>query len=108
MIGRLSATGTGIPTNIRAAARWFLKAADQGHATAAYNIAIFYLKGTGVDRNSEQAVKYFERAASAGVTAAQVQLGKLHAAGEGVPRDDAVPVLDAFAATCRDRVLGVE
>ena len=49
-LGRLYATGTGLPRNLRQAARWFLRAAEQGHATAAHNIAVFYAEGTGVEQ----------------------------------------------------------
>jgi TPR repeat protein len=59
------------------AARWFQRAAEQGHATAAHNIGVFLAKGMGVERDVAKATEWFKLAADAGITAAQVQLGKL-------------------------------
>ena len=45
--GRLAATGAIGYVNLDEAARWFLAAAQQGHPTAAFNIAAFYASGRG-------------------------------------------------------------
>jgi uncharacterized protein len=66
-----------VPSNPRLAAKWFLRAAEQGHATAAHNVAACYAKGTGVERDSVKAIKWYSQAAGKGLMASQVQLGKL-------------------------------
>ena len=60
------ATGTGFSPNLREAARWFERAAVNGHATAAFNIAVFYLNGSGVKKDPVAAITWFEKASEAG------------------------------------------
>ena len=68
---------SGVPTNLRESAKWFRRAAEQGHVTAAHNLAAFYAKGSGVERDPAKAVEWYKKAAAKGLTASQVQLGKL-------------------------------
>ena len=90
--GRLFSLGTGVPVNFREAAKWFLRAAEHGHAAAAHNIAVYFAKGTGVERDIEKARAWFSVAAEKGISAAQIQLGKLYAIGDGVPRDKTLAI----------------
>lgn len=60
------AVGENVPRNPRAAADWYLRAADAGCAEAAYNLAIMLLEGDGVVVDRQQAFDLLERAASKG------------------------------------------
>ena len=41
----------GVPKNFRAAAKWFRRAAEQGHVTAQHSLGAIYYAGWGVPRN---------------------------------------------------------
>jgi TPR repeat protein len=55
---------------------WFRKAAEQGHASAQYNLGMMYLKGQGVTHNYQEAAKWFQKAAEQGHAKAQKALQK--------------------------------
>ena len=57
------------------AAEWYLKAADQSHALAQFNLGMMYANGQGVPRNDVTAVMWFRKAADQGDPAAQFNLG---------------------------------
>ncbi len=61
--------------------------AEQGHATAQYNLGIIYEKGHGVPQDYAEAVKWSRKAAEQGHAQAQSILGLSYAEGEGVPQD---------------------
>lgn len=65
----------------------YLKAADQGDATAQSTIGTMYADGQGVPQDFVEAGKWFQRAAAQGHASAQFLLGLLYAGGEGVPKD---------------------
>jgi TPR repeat protein len=46
------------------AAKWYRKAADQGHANAQYNLGVMYSTGQGVPQDYVEAHKWFNLAAS--------------------------------------------
>lgn len=56
--------------------------ADQGNATAEFNIGVMYEHGFGVTQNYTQAEKWYRLAASAGVGQAQYNLGILYDTGK--------------------------
>lgn len=62
--GSLYARGQGVAQDYAAAAAWSAKAADQGDATAQYNLGIMYARGLGVPRDYVQAHKWFSLANS--------------------------------------------
>ena len=61
--------------------------ADQGDATAQYNLGVEYANGQGVPQDYAEAVKWYRLAADQGDGYAQVNLGVLYAQGLGVPQD---------------------
>ncbi|KAI9011763.1 hypothetical protein DFJ74DRAFT_684590 [Hyaloraphidium curvatum] len=71
------------------AARWFRKAADQGHAQAAYNLGSLYERGRGVAQNFAEAARWYRTAADSDDPDpdAQVNLGLLYERGTGVKRN---------------------
>jgi TPR repeat protein len=62
-------------------------AADQGHASAQFNLGISYDNGQGVPQNYAEAVKWYRLAADQGDASAQYNLGQMYRLGEGVPQD---------------------
>ena len=61
--------------------------ADQGNASAQYNLGLMYDKGKGVLKDDKQAVKWYRKAADQGDADAQFNLGGMYAYGEGVLKD---------------------
>jgi TPR repeat protein len=84
------AKGQGTRGNQVAAARWYRKAADQGHAKAQFNLALMYENGEGVPRDYGAAARWFRKAADQGDVDAQLNLGVMYSNGQGVPQDPAV------------------
>ena len=52
----------GVQRDDAQAAHWFKLSAEQGHPTAQYNLAIFYLKGWGVETDTVQARHWYDLA----------------------------------------------
>ena len=65
------------------------QAAEQGDATAQFNLGIMYANGRGVLKDDAEAVEWYRLAAEQGYADAQFNLGGMYANGEGVPKDDA-------------------
>lgn len=63
------------------------KAAEQGDATAQFNLGYCYCKGQGVPQDYAEAVKWYRKAAEQGEAGAQCNLGNCYQKGEGVPQD---------------------
>ena len=66
--------------------------AEQGDATAQYNLGLMYFAGKGVLQDYKEAVKWYRLAAEQGDADAQSNLGVMYVTGEGVPQayDEAV------------------
>ena len=56
--------GEGIKKDISEAAKWYRKAAEQGHVSAQFNLGVMYFQGEGVAQNKALAKKWFQRAAA--------------------------------------------
>ena len=61
--------------------------AEQGYASAQYNLGVMYANGEGVIQNYKEAVKWYRLAAGHGDGEAQNSLGLMYANGEGVIQD---------------------
>ena len=81
------ATGKIMDYDLEAAAGWFHRAAEQGHAGAQFNLGLLYAEGQGVPQDSTKAVEWFTKAAEQGNVDAQNNLGVMYLVGEGVPKD---------------------
>ena len=80
------------------------KAAEQGDASAQFNLGWMYAEGEGVPENHMQAVKWYRKAAEQGDAGAQLFLGRMYDEGgggrfeiterrfKGVPKDNAEAV----------------
>ena len=73
--------------NYTEALKCFMKAAEQGHVEAQYNLGAMYANGDGVAQNYTEAEKWFRKAAEQGHAKAQYNLGAIYANGEGIEKD---------------------
>ncbi len=67
------------------ALREFRPLAEQGNASAQYNLGFMYDIGRGVPQDYKQAVTWYRKAAEQGNAGAQNHLGTMYEHGEGVP-----------------------
>ena len=79
--------GVGVVANKLEAARWYRKAAEQGHSSAQHSLGIRYTRGEGVDQDHVEAVRWYRKAAEQGHSSAQHSLGIRYTRGEGVDQD---------------------
>ena len=61
--------------------------AEQGNASAQFNLGLMYSNGWGVPENDKTAVKWYTLAAEQGYARAQFNLGTMYANGRGVPEN---------------------
>ncbi len=61
--------------------------AEQGIATAQYNLGVMYETSEGVPQDYAEAVRWYRLAAAQGYADAQYNLGVMYAKGQGGPRD---------------------
>jgi uncharacterized protein len=76
-----------IPPDYAAAASWYSKAADQGHAFAQDRLGFQYANGLGVTQDQAAAASWYRKAADQGHSGAQERLGFQYANGLGVQQD---------------------
>lgn len=76
----------GVAQNQEVAARWYLRAAEQGYPGAQFNIGNCYQLGDGVKEDKEQAVYWYKQAALQDDADSQYMLGLCYASGEGVTK----------------------
>jgi TPR repeat protein len=69
------------------AAKWYLKAAEQGLAFAQGDLGVMYYEGIGVPQDYSEAAKWYCKAAEQGLPEAQYFLGVMYHNGQGVPQD---------------------
>lgn len=61
--------------------------AEQGSASAQFNLARMYVRGQGVPQDYTEAIKWYRKAAEQGSASAQHNLGIMYSKGQGVPQD---------------------
>jgi predicted aspartyl protease len=86
-LGAIYQNGDGVPKDAEAAARWYLKAAEQGYADAQYSLGWMYDAGEGVPKNAALAAQWYRRAADQGNADAQFSLASMYEGGRGVVKD---------------------
>jgi TPR repeat protein len=67
------------PQDYAAAMGWYLKAAQQNHRLAQFNLGQMYAHGQGVPKDDTEAVMWIRRAAEGGDAGAQFNLGGRYA-----------------------------
>ena len=73
------------PRDYKEAVARYRKAAEQGDASAQYNLGVMYSKGQGVPQDYKEAVVWYRKAAQQGDANAQNNLGVMYSKGQGVP-----------------------
>lgn len=61
--------------------------AEQGYASAQYNLGIMYDNGQGIAQNYTQALYWYNKAAEQGHASAQYNLAQMYRMGQGVPQN---------------------
>ena len=84
------AKGQGVAQNYQEAVKWYRLAAEQGNASAQFNLGVMYANGRGVTQDDQEAAKWYRLAAEQGYASAQFNLGNMYANGEGVTQDDRI------------------
>ena len=82
--------GLSVDQDLALAARYFKKAAAQGHMYAQYETASFLLDGRCADEDIESALRFLEVQAAQGDPHAEYMLGEIYYAGQSVNFDDAL------------------
>lgn len=77
----------GYDENYEKAATWFLRAAEQGHTDATYQVGWMLQNGNGFLMNERRAVEWFLKAAEKGSPEAMYSLGEAYLDGAGVNID---------------------
>jgi hypothetical protein len=78
MLGCMYAQGQGVgKADLKEAAAWYRKSAEQGLDVAQYTFGLFCLNGTGVPRNKDEGIRWLKAAAEQGHTDAQRKLKEL-------------------------------
>ena len=87
-VGYAYANGLGVEKDENEAAKWYRKAADQGHTAAQNNLGVLYLNGKGgLPKDEAEAARWYRKAADQGLSTAQNNLGTLSEQGRGVPQN---------------------
>ena len=71
------ADGEGVPEDDVEAVKWYRKAAEQGYATAQYNLALMYANGSGVPEDYVESYMWLNLAAAQGTEEAKQSKGIL-------------------------------
>lgn len=79
--------GDGVERDFSEATKWYLEAAENGHALAQMLIARQYATGEGVDCDLAESARWYREAAENGIAAAQCRLGQYYFDGIGVEQD---------------------
>ena len=69
--------GYGVKQDYAEALSWYRKAAEQGYASAQYNICVFYENGYGVKKDYNEALNWYRKAALQSDPEAKVAVKRL-------------------------------
>lgn len=87
-MGGRYARGDGVEQDFAKSLEWYTRAAQQGNATAQWNVAVLLANGEGnIDQDTQKAALWCQKAADQGFAPAQATLGRMYAAGQGVEKD---------------------
>ena len=73
--------------DLKEAAHWLTKAAEQGNVQAQYDLGALYADGKGVGRDLRKSAEWTRRAADAGLSAAELEYAIMLFKGRGVAKD---------------------
>lgn len=87
-LGWIYQKGNGVKPDMKAAAKWFQRAADQDFPEALTALGEMTQAGQGVPLNLSEAARLYRQAAEKGSVAAQYNLAYLHEQGSGVEKNE--------------------
>jgi hypothetical protein len=88
LVGESYAAGKGLVPDLKQAATWYRKAADQANIAGELHLAALYRDGSkSFPRDSVQAAAWYRKAAEQGDAGAQGTLGTLYSFGQGVAQN---------------------
>ena len=83
------ATGKGVAPDLKQAAAWYLKAAEQANLAGEIHLAALYRDGgKEFPRDMTQAAAWYRKGAEQGDAGAQGTLGLLYSFGQGIAQND--------------------
>lgn len=85
--GYCSDLGRGCSKNDVEAIGFYQKAADLGHVTAKFNLAVKFEHGQGIVKDIDKAIALYKEVALLGAVDAQKYLGNIYFLGQNVPKD---------------------
>ena len=100
-LGVIYTTGShGVAKSAAEAVQWWTKAAKNGVADAAYNLAVLYHHGEGIDKDLVKAMEYYEVAVALGNPDAPPALAGLHSllVLEGGGQEGRLAMMEAYEA----------
>ena len=77
MLGYMHRNGIGTEVDLEKAVSWYQRAAEQGEATALFNLGGMFRKGYGVQQNDLKALENYRQAAAKGNAQAKQMLQRL-------------------------------
>ena len=77
ILGLMYSYGEGVKVDLREAAIWYRRAAEQSYGVAQYTLAMLYLQGKGVPMDRDEAVKWLTLAAKGGHARAKSKLRQM-------------------------------
>jgi hypothetical protein len=80
-LGRMAATGLGMPKDLARAIHWWQRSAEQGYAEAQAVLGFHYMQGLGVARSYAEAARWSRLAADQGHGGAAYNLAKIYSSG---------------------------
>ncbi len=86
-LGRRYETGTGTDVDLKQAAEWYRRAAENQNVNAMLRLGVMYQAGRGVRIDLRQSAMWYRVAADKNQPLAMARLGKLYQNGIGVNRD---------------------
>jgi len=84
--------GKGVKQSYEMAKILYEQAAQQGDASAIFDLGSLYHNGQGVEQSLETALEYYEQSAHLGHATAQFNLGCMYAKGQGVEQNMAAAI----------------
>lgn len=99
-LGALYAAGKGgLPKSADKATEHFRRAAELGHAEAAFRLGLALEKGDGAERDESAAAEWYEKAAAHDLGPALLNLAGLYLDGRGVDQDEE-RAFDLYSRAC--------
>lgn len=91
--------GDEVKKDLKKAAQWYLKSAEQNYQDAQFMLGFLYNKGEGVKKDYKKSLQWYQKAAKQGHKASQLAIGLIYRDGIGVEKkpDEAFIIISDLA-----------